>query len=394
MERLLYNARLILPDSIKEGWVLIRDGKIADTAAGRPPMFGGEKFDCEGKYLSPGFVEMHAHGAGGSDFMDASESALIAACTEHLRHGTTSITPTTLTAPMDEIYAFLDVYRKVKESWKDGPELLGVHLEGPFLSPLQAGAQDPRYLMLPQPENYMALLDYGEPDIKRITAAVELDGAMELGQELKRRGIVASIGHSDANLKQVEEAVRNGYSLITHLYSGMSSLHREGPYRVLGVVESAYLFDELDVEIIADGKHLPPELLRLILKLKDNDKIALITDAMRGAGMKEGERPLLGSLKSGQETIIKDSVAMMPDMKAFAGSICTADRALRTIWKEAGAPLFKAVRMMSLNPARMLGLDDKKGSIEKGKDADLVLFDDSVLVHKVMVRGNEWIDCI
>ena len=391
MKKLLYNARIILPDSVEDGWVLVEDGRIAEVGTGEAPLpLQAESYDCGGMYLSPGFIEMHSHGGGGHDFMDGDEISLKEASMEHLRHGTTSITPTTLTCPSEELFSFFDNYRKAKKNWTDGPELLGIHLEGPFFSPLQAGAQDPRYLQTPTPENYMPILEKGGEDIRRVSVAVELDGAMELGQELKHRGIIAAIGHSDATYSEVREAVKNGYTMVTHLYSGMSSLHREGPYRVLGVVESAYLIDDLDVEIIADGKHLPPELLQLILKIKDNDRISLITDSMRGAGMPEGETVLLGSKIHGQEAVIKDGVAMMPDMKAFAGSVCTADRCVRTIWHEAGAPLCKAVKMMSLNPARVLGVDARKGSIEKGKDADLILFDADVNVRKVMVRGKGW----
>ena len=392
MKKLLYNARLILPESIEAGWVLIDGDKIVDVGLDEAPiqMCPAQAFDCGGRFLSPGFIEMHSHGGGGYDFMDGDETALKGGCLEHLMHGTTSITPTTLTCPNEELFTFFDTYRHVKESWDEGPELLGIHLEGPFFSTAQAGAQDPRYLQVPSPGNYIPILEKGGSDIKRVSVAVELDGAMELGQELRRRGIIAAIGHSDATYKDVEEAVANGYSLVTHLYSGMSSLHRVGPYRVLGVVESAYLIDDLDVEIIADGKHLPPELLRLILKIKDNDRISLITDSMRGAGMSDGDKVLLGSKSHGQEAIIKDGVAMMPDMKAFAGSICTADRCIRTIWKKTGTALFKAVRMMSLVPARILGVELRKGSIERGKDADLVLFDEDVSVEKVMVRGK-WV---
>ena len=391
MKKLLYNARIILPDSVEDGWVLVEDDKIAETGTGEAPVsLYADSYDCGRKYLSPGFIEMHSHGGGGHDFMDGDVVSLKEASMEHLRHGTTSITPTTLTCPAEELFSFFDTYRKAKECWTDGPELLGIHLEGPFFSPYQLGAQDPRYLQAPTPENYMPILEKGGEDIRRVSVAVELDGAMELGQELKHRGIIAAIGHSNATYSEVKEAVKNGYTMVTHLYSGMSSLHREGPYRVLGVVESAYLLDELDVEIIADGKHLPPELLQLILKIKDNDRISLITDSMRGAGMKEGEIVLLGSKAHGQEAIIRDGVAMMPDMKAFAGSVCTADRCVRTIWRDAGAPLYKAVKMMSLNPARVLGVDRRKGSIEKGKDADLILFDDDVNVRKAMVRGKGW----
>ena len=234
----------------------------------------------------------------------------------------------------------------------------------------------------------MPILEAGGADIMRISVAVELEGALELGEELKKRGIIAAIGHSDATYAEVAKAVKAGYSFVTHLYSGMSALHRVGPYRVLGVVESAYLFDELGVEIISDGKHLPPELLRLIVKNKGIDNICLITDSMRGAGMPEGSRPKLGSLTNGQETLIRDGVAMMPDLKAFAGSVCTTDRCVRTMYKLAGVSLPDAVRMMTANPARVLGIDGSKGTIAKGMDADLVVFDEDINISSVYVGGE------
>lgn len=388
---LFYNARIICIDKINDGFLVIEKGRIKAFGTGKPE----EKLykevdsilDCKGKYLSPGFIDMHTHGAGGHDFMDGTEEAVKGACSEHLKHGTTSICPTTLTCPMDELLDFFKIYRKVKSEWTAGPNLLGVHLEGPFFSAQQAGAQDPQYLMQPVPEKYIPIFEAGGDDIARMSVAIELDGAMQLGQELRKRNIIAAIGHSDADYEDVKKAVENGYSLLTHFYSGMSSLHRVGPYRVLGVVESGYIFDELKVEVIADGKHLPPELLKLIVKCKGIDNISLITDSMRGAGMAEGEHPKIGSIKNGQETLIKDGVAMMPDFKSFAGSVCTTDRCVRTMYKLAEVPLYNAVRMMTLNPARILGIDDRKGSIEKGKDADLVIFDDDINVSSVYVGG-------
>lgn len=387
MKTVFVNGKVILTDRILEDCsVTVENGLITGISDGRPE--GDEIVDLQGKYLAPGFIDLHTHGAGGHDFMDGTEEALKGACLTHLSHGTTSIVPTTLTCLNSELFDFFKVYRRVKSQWHEGPNLIGIHLEGPFFNGAQAGAQDPKFLQLPVKENYMPILDAGGEDIVRISAAVELEGALELGEELKRRGIIAAIGHSDATYAEVAKAVEAGYSFVTHLYSGMSALHRVGPYRVLGVVESAYIFDELKVEIISDGKHLPPELLKLIVKNKGIDNICLITDSMRGAGMTEGERPKLGSLTNGQETIIRDGVAMMPDFKAFAGSVCTTDRCVRTMYKLAGVSLPEAVRMMTLNPARILKIDGRKGSLSVGKDADLAVFDDNINVTSVYVGGE------
>lgn len=387
MKTVFTNGRMILTDRILDGYsVIVEDGVISDVTKGNTA--ADKVVDLGGRYLAPGFIDMHTHGAGGHDFMDGTEEAIKGACMTHLSHGTTSIVPTTLTCLNSELFNFFEVFRKVKADWHEGPNLLGIHLEGPFFNAAQAGAQDPKFLQLPTRENFMPILEAGGADIMRISVAVELEGALELGEELKKRGIIAAIGHSDATYAEVAKAVGAGYSFVTHLYSGMSALHRVGPYRVLGVVESAYLFDELGVEIISDGKHLPPELLRLIVKNKGIDNICLITDSMRGAGMPEGSRPKLGSLTNGQETLIRDGVAMMPDLKAFAGSVCTTDRCVRTMYKLAGVSLPDAVRMMTANPAKVLGINGSKGMIAKGMDADLVVFDEDINISAVYVGGE------
>ena len=387
MKTVFTNGRIILTDRILDGYsVIVEDGVISDVTKGNTA--ADKVVDLDGRYLAPGFIDMHTHGAGGHDFMDGTEEAIKGACMTHLSHGTTSIVPTTLTCLNSELFNFFEVFRKVKADWHEGPNLLGIHLEGPFFNAAQAGAQDPKFLQLPTRENFMPILEAGGADIMRISVAVELEGALELGRELKKRGIIAAIGHSDATYAEVAKAVGAGYSFVTHLYSGMSALHRVGPYRVLGVVESAYLFDELGVEIISDGKHLPPELLRLIVKNKGIDNICLITDSMRGAGMPEGSRPKLGSLTNGQETLIRDGVAMMPDLKAFAGSVCTTDRCVRTMYKLAGVSLPDAVRMMTANPAKVLGINGSKGMIAKGMDADLVVFDEDINISAVYIGGE------
>jgi len=388
MKTLIENGRLVLPDEIRtDGWVLLTDGKISALGQGRRPGDYDRRVDAGGAYITPGFLDMHLHGAAGFDFMDATEEAFRKIAETHMRHGTTSLLPTTMSSSMEELLELIACYKRVKKGWSGGPELLGLHLEGPFLSSAQAGAQDPRYLYLPLPENYLPVLEAGGSDIRRVSAAAELEGALGLGDALRSRGILAAIAHSDAEYEQVLAAIPHGFTHLTHFYSGMSSLHRVGAYRHLGVVESAYLQDELTVEIIADGKHLPPELLRLILKGIGIDRISLITDAMRGTGLPEGSRVKLGSQANGQMTVIEDGVAFMPDHSCFAGSVCTADRCIRVMVQQAGVSLPQAVRMMTGNPARLLGLERRKGMLAEGMDADLCLLDEKLQVQGVFVAG-------
>ena len=390
MTTLIENARLVLPDRVTElGWLLMGGETILDLGEGCPSAAADRRVDAEGAYLTPGLIDMHVHGGDGADFMDATEDAFERVARVHLRHGTTSLLPTTMSSSMEELLALIACYRRVKGHKEGMPHLLGLHLEGPFLAASQAGAQDPKYLYPPKPEYYLPLLEAGAGNIRRVSAAVELPGALEMGDELTRRGILAAVAHSDAEYAQVMAGMAHGYTHLTHFYSGMSGLRRVGAYRRLGLIESAYLEDGLTVEIIADGKHLPPELLRLIVKGIGIPRISLITDAMRGTGLPNGSRVRLGSLDNGQMTVIEDDVAFMPDHSCFAGSVCTADRCIRTMVRLAGVSLPEAVRMMTLNPARLLKLEGRKGALRRGMDADLCLFDDTLHVRRVFVGGRE-----
>jgi len=390
MKTAIINAKLVLPYRVVEGGLLLEGGKIAAVLGNEVPE-AEQIIDAKGRYVSPGFIDIHTHGGGGHDYMDGTVEAFTGAARAHMQHGTTALLPTPLTCSDEELFNVFEVFRQVKEMDWEGPELLGLHLEGPYLAYEQRGAQDPRYLKEPKPEHYMRVLD-ACPDIRRITIAPELDGAMELGCELKKRGIQASIGHTCATYEQVIDACENGFSMLTHFYSAMSTIVRINAFRHLGVIESAYMIDDLNVEIIADGKHLPPELLKFILKFKSWDRICLVTDSMRGAGMPEGSIVKLGSLKDGQDSIIDNGVAFMMDHSGFAGSICTTDRCVRTMVKLAGIPLEDAVRMITVNPARYLGVDDRMGALRAGMDADICIFDDDVQIKGVLVKGKLAVD--
>jgi N-acetylglucosamine-6-phosphate deacetylase len=351
-----------------------------------PPRPGERRIDLGGRILAPGFIEIHSHGAGGHDFMDGSAEAVLEACRTHLRHGVTALYPTTLTCAAPELVRVLELIGKARQEREGLPAIPGVHLEGPYLSPEQAGAQDPRYLRYPEPREYLGLLERFD-FIRRWTAAPELPGGLALGRDLSARGVVASIGHSNAGYEEVLAAFRGGYSLVTHLFNGMSRLVRRNAWMQLGVAESALAIDGLAVELIADGKHLPAPLLRLIYKVKGPQGICLTTDSMRAAGQ-EVKESILGSLEDGQRVPVEDGVAFMPDRQSFAGSVATADRLVRTMVQLADVPLAEAVRMLTHTPARVMGIDGRKGSLEPGRDADLVAFDQDIRIGLVMVEGE------
>ena len=391
MKRYLFQNGTVLAerDVFSPGFCLVTDGVISACGAGRYPgevPEGPAEVDLKGAFLSPGFVEMHTHGAGGSDFMDATKEDFITACRTHMAHGVTTICPTSMTSPDDALFRFFDAFDAVK-NLKDGmPHLHGVHLEGPYFAPAQAGAQSPELMKTPWPEHCLKVLARGEDSIVRWSAAPEVEGVLRLGDELQRRGILASIAHTDADYDTVLAAMRHGFSHMTHFYCGMSMLHRENSYRILGAVEAGYLEDGLHIEIIADGIHLPPPLLKLIFKCIPHERISLTTDAMRAAGMPEGPS-VLGSRENDFRVIVEDGVAKLPDRSSFAGSVATTDRLIRVVTTQAGIPLQEAVRMLTEHPARQLGIFEKTGSIREGKAADLILFDNDIHILAVYVDG-------
>ncbi|TYP53239.1 N-acetylglucosamine-6-phosphate deacetylase [Thermosediminibacter litoriperuensis] len=396
MKLLIKNGNILTPfRQITGGGLLIENGVISEVLEAKGDVQRAESnllasqedskiIDASGNYIAPGFIDIHTHGAGGHDFMDGTVEAILEAARSHMRHGTTSLVPTTLTSSLEDLFRTLDNFKKAKEDY-DGPELLGLHLEGPYFSMEQRGAQDPRFIKDPDRKEYTKILDYSR-DIIRWTVAPELKGALEMGRELKSRGVLPSIGHSNAIYEEVQRAFENGFTHVTHLYSGMSMVRRINAYRYAGVVESVFLIDEMTVEIIADGKHLPQSLLQLIYKIKGPERICLVTDSMRAAGMPDGEY-ILGSLKSGQQVIVEEGVAKLPDRSAFAGSVATADRLVKTMVEIASVPLIDAVKMMTSTPARIIGVADRKGVLAPGKDADIVIFDESINVKTVITKG-------
>lgn len=390
MRTVFLNAKIITPTRIirEVGSVVVENGKISEVQeAGVPSIAPNDQIiDAAGLYLSPGFIDIHIHGGDGADVMDGTIEDVCTVCRAHLRNGTTSIVPTALSCKLEELLNGLKVISDAANVKENMPEILGIHLEGPYFSIDQAMAQDPKYIKNPEKEEYEMIFREC-PSIIRWSVAPELPGALEMGQWMKENGIIGSIGHSNAVYEDVVRACENGYSMVTHLFNAMSRLTRKNVIMQLGVAESSLALDELVVEIIADGMHLPPCLLKLIYKTKGVENICLVTDANRAAGQNVKES-ILGSKENGQKIEIADGVAYMPGRTSFAGSIATTDRLVRTMYKQAEIPLVDAIKMATSVPARMMRVDARKGSITAGKDADIVLFDEDIQIKLVMARGD------
>ena len=294
--------------------------------------------------------------------------------------------PTTLASTEEELLKTFEVYRQSNAQNTKGAGFLGLHLEGPYFSINQKGAQDAKYIRNPHPDDYMTILN-ATNDIARWSAAPELEGSKKFAETLLQHNILPAIAHSDAIYEEVVEAFKWGFTHVTHLYSGTSGVCRRGCFRYAGIIEAAYLIDDMTVEIIADGIHLPASLLQLIYKIKGAGKIALVSDSMRAAGMPEG-KSILGSLHNGQEVIVEDGVAKLPDRTAFAGSVATADRLVGTMNRLAGISLLETIQMITSTPAGILGISDAKGSLEKGKDADLTIFNRDIDIKMTIVGGK------
>ena len=370
--------KIILPDRIFDGYIYFEDGRITEITDGEYPV--AETYDMTGYYVSAGFIDIHTHGGGGDRF-EGSVDEIVDACNFHLKHGTTSICPTISAAPFESMAASVaNVERAMKDPRVKGT-IIGAHMEGPYLSTKQAGAQCADFITPPVEEDYMPLIEKYGSVIARWSYAPENDADERLAKALKEKGIVAAAGHTDAIYSDMLRAFDNGCKLVTHLYSCTSTITRDHGFRRLGVIETAYLLDDMFVEIICDGKHLPPELIKLIYKIKGADRIALITDSLALAGTDQTH-----GFMQATEFIIEDGVCKLMDRSAFAGSIATADRLVRVAVKEAGLPLPDAVKMITETPASIMKLASK-GKIAPDMDADLVVFDDDINVRAVFAHG-------
>jgi N-acetylglucosamine-6-phosphate deacetylase len=358
----------------------------------RPPTATADEtvIDLGEGYICPGFVDLHVHGGAGADFMDGTAEAFRIVCQAHARHGTTRLLPTSTVARHDQILAFLEQCRRCKAEGTGAAAVIGAHFYGPYFAPEARGCHPDAPLCAPAPADYLPILDYADC-ITTATVAPELPGAEAFVRACRERGIRCNAGHSHATFDQVEAALGWGVRHVDHLFCAMSDrarLRQSQTYPMRGgLMEATLYFDELTTEVIADGKHLQRELLLLAYRIKGPDRLALVTDCNRALDMPDGEY-IFGPRDGGEPILRRDDVGVMPDGKALASGVMGMDHCLRTFLRLTGVPLVEGVRMASLTPARIAGVDAEVGSIAVGKRADLVLLDAALEVRQVCVDGT------
>jgi len=390
------DATVVLPDRLLPGaHVEVGDGRIAFIGKRKTP-HGATFVDLGGQYLCPGFVDLHVHGGDGADFMDGTAEAFRAVCRCHARHGTTSLTPTSTVARLADYERFLELCGELHREQSTGARIVGSHFYGPYFARPARGCHPDQDFLVPDEANSKSLMRLAGTMPFVVTVAPEIDNAEWLVRTFSERGVRFNAGHSFATFPQMEAAVGWGVRHVDHLFCAMSDrarLRQSQTYPMRGgVMEATLFFDQLTTEVIADGKHLTPELLRLAYKVKGPDRLALVTDAMRAVDRPDGEY-WFGPEGRGERVRKMDDVGVTLDSTALASGVTGMDRAVRTMHRVAGVPLPDAIRMASLTPARILGLESEIGSIEVGKRADLVVLDAELNVTQVFIDGEKVHPC-
>lgn len=363
---------------LKDGSVLINDGKILEVTNSDLAVIGAQVIDAKGMFIVPGFVSMHIHGGAGRDFTEATIGAFETITQAHLKHGATTIFPTLSSSTFETLCQAAAVCDNLSRQ----PESIvqGLHIEGPYLNKNMAGAQWGDYLRNPDPNEYIPLLETMSC-IRRWDISPELPGAHNFAHYTSSHGVLTAITHTEAEYPEIKAAFEAGFTHAAHFYNAMPGFHKRREYKYEGTVESVYLIDDMTVEVIADGVHLPATILKLVYKLKGVEKTCLVTDALKYAAYE-------GETIDDPRYVIEDGVCKLADRKSLAGSIATMDRLVQTMVLKAGIPLADAVRMASETPARIMGVADRKGSLQKGKDADIVILDKDVNVRCVFSYGK------
>jgi N-acetylglucosamine-6-phosphate deacetylase len=382
----IINGRVIAPRAVIDGHcVIIEAGKIKQVAPTSQVLWpdDAQVIDAAGDFVAPGFVDMHVHGGLGRDTMEGSVEALAQIAKFHVTGGTTAMTPTTSTGSAEKISAALDAIAGAMGHDFGGAEVLGAHIEGPYVSPEKAGAQSRQFIRRPEPAEYTAWLERDEL-ITQMTFAPELPGALELIDALLEREAIPSAGHTAASFEQTRAAIDRGLCQATHLFNCMNSATKVGAFRVPGAVETFLADERVMVELIGDGKHVHPELMKLAIRAKGVENVCLVTDAVAGAGLPEGSEFFVSDTRG----VIRDGAGMTPELGALVGSTVTMMTMVKNVVELAGVSVVDAVRMASANPARALGLSGRKGGIEERKDGDIVIFSDKFAVRKTLVAGR------
>ncbi len=377
----IINGQILTPQGwLKDGSVLINDGKILEITNSDLAVIGATVIDAKGMFIVPGFVSMHCHGGGGHDFTEGTTEAFKEAVAAHLKHGSTTIFPTLSSTTFENIRLAAATCDQLMAEDAD-TTIMGLHIEGPYLNENMAGTQWKEFLKNPDPEEYKALVE-STKCIKRWDISPELPGAHEFAHYMTSKGILTAITHTEAEYQEIKDAFAAGFTHAAHFYNAMPGFHKRREYKYEGTVESVYLMDDMSVEVIADGVHLPATILKLVYKVKGVEKTCLVTDSLKFAGY-------TGETINDPNYVIENGVCKLADRQTLAGSIATADVLVQTMVKKAGIPLEDAVRMASETPARLTGIADSKGTLEKGKDADIVILDNDVNVRCVFTKGKE-----
>lgn len=381
------HIRIVDGGAVTPGALLLEDGRIrAVLGQGEAPS-DAARIEGNGMYASAGFIDLHVHGAMDHDFMDGSLEAYRACCDLHLCHGVTTMLPTASTGPLELFRRVIDNLRLAREERRDIQCLPGIHIEGRYIAPARHGGMDRRNIVPPDPAEYIPLIEYAAGDIARWSVAPELPGSFAFGDYCAERGILLSAAHTDATYREIREAMAHGFRHLTHFYSDMNTVTRQSGFRVMGAVEAGYDLPELWIEVIADGCHIPPELLGYIYRHIGPERMHLVSDCIRPAGL---AGPIVDVGEDGRalKGIIEDGVVKFLDRSAFHGSIAQGDMLVRMAHERCGVPLPDCVRMMAENPARIMGLT-QKGRLLPGYDADIVLFDERIHIQSVYYRGRQ-----